>query len=779
MKTPQNEDINLRDLVGYLVSKWKVFVISTLTVILLATGYYIKTQKVFEMRSLVIINDEESSTDPSAILFETSFGDASRRINNEMVMLKSFPLIKKTIKDLGMDVQYYRESTIRAYEIYSNNPITVRFKSPKSVGAFGNKFHVSFIDEKHYKVEGEINLEKIGKKLQLSEPLTFGETFENPYFSFSIAIKDSVNAQNLEPLYFIPRNIDELSSKTGAELGVGLIQEESSVISLKMDGSTPNKWIDFINQLLNNYIQLSLDDKNLIAQNTIAFIDKELNSISDTLENISTKLKNLRSNGNRVQSTEGLSKVGQQILDLEIALGNTRLKQNYFETLFGSVTEENHQNLLSPGILGVSDPVLSGLMSEYVSLKRNLELLELNEQTSSPNYEQIKFRTASVKSEILKNLINIKQATDAQAQSLKTQITDLESSYDDFPALERKMIDLNRDFELNEKLYLLLSEKKTEAEITKSSNVSDIKVVERARMTSSNPKSPSKIVFPIALLLGLATAFLIAITLKLLDNKIQDREDLSVLGEWSYLGEVDQSKEAYKHDQIISSPKSSLAESFRIIRQNLTFFSTKNDASAFLVTSFIPGEGKTFISSRLSMTYGQTSKKVVLVDCDLRRSRIHKELKIPLGNGLSNYLAGQAELPDILQDFKELGISVITAGPTPPNPMELLLTDRMETLISQLKEEFDYVILDAPPLSIISDSFALEKHISSTILVCRSGYTPRDALHFYKEKIEEGQIVKPAFIVNGVKKSSRYSYGYKYSYYEDRPSFWKRMFSRS
>jgi len=779
MKTPHNEDINLRDLIGFLLSKWKVFAVATTLAVLLATGYYIKTQKVFEMRSLVIINDEESSTDPSAILFETSFGDASRRINNEMVMLKSFPLIKKTIRDLGIDIQYYRKSTFRAYEIYSNNPITVHFKSSRTIGAFGNEFHVSFVDEEHCKVEGEIHLEKMDKTLQLSKSLKFGETFECPYFSFSIQLKDSVSTQNLEPLYFIPRNIDELSSRIGSELGVGLIQEESSVISLKMDGSTPNKWIDFIDQLLHNYIQLSLDDKNLIAQNTITFIDNELKGISDTLENISTKLKNLRSNGNRVQSMEGLSKVGQQILDLEIELGDARLRQSYFNQLFGSVAEEDHQNLLSPGVLGVSDPVLSGLMSEYVSLKRNLELLELNEQTNSPNYEQIKFRTASVKTEILKNLNNIKQATDAQAQSIRNQITDLESSYDDFPALERKMIDLNRDFELNEKLYLLLSEKKTEAEITKSSNISDIKVVEKARMTSSNPKSPSKIVFPIAVLLGLAVAFLITITLKLLDNKIQDREDLSVLGEWSYLGEVDQSKEVYKHDQIISSPKSSLAESFRIIRQNLTFFSSKNDASAFLVTSFIPGEGKTFISSRLSMTYGQTSKKVVLVDCDLRRSRIHKELKIPLGNGLSNYLAEQAELPDILQEFPELGITVISAGPTPPNPMELLLADRMEALIAELKKEFDYVILDAPPLSIISDSFALEKYISSTILVCRSGYTPREALHFYKEKIEEGQIVKPAFIVNGVKKSSRYSYGYKYSYYEDRPSFWKRMFSRS
>lgn len=780
MEANRNEDINLRELFSMLLSQWKLFVITTLVTLLAASVYYVKTQPVYEMRSLVIIDDEETSTDPTDLLFETTFSDVGQRLNNEMIMLKSFPLLKKTIKDLGIEVEYYRETPLKTYEVYTNSPITVDFKHGAKAGVFENEFNINILNGKSYQVESSVYMEKLDETLELFEELNFGETFTNEYFSFTIDLRDSVDLENMEsdPLYFVPLDINELSSTIGTELALGLMQDESSIISLSMEGSTPNKWIDFIDLLIDNYIQLSLEDKNLISQNTITFIEKEHNRIADTLSVISDQLKDLRSDGNKVQSTDGLTKVGQQILDLEVQLSNTELKQSYFKTLFGSVAEDEPQNLLSPGILGVVDPVLSALMTEYVSLKRNLELLEVNEQTFSPNYQQIKFRTTSVKEELLKNLNNIKETTDAKMESLESQITDLESSYEGFPALEREMIELNRDFKLNEQLYLLLSEKKTEAEITRSSNVSDIRVVEHTRMTSSDPIAPSQLVFPIALLVGLAIAFLAALGLKLMDNKIQDKEDLAELGEWSYLGEIDQVKDADEFNQVNTKPKSSLAESFRIIRQNLNFFSKRNDASTFLVTSYIPGEGKTFVSTRLSMIYGQTDKKVVLIDCDLRRSRVHKELKEPLGEGLSNFLADQADLSEIVRELPELGISLITAGPPPPNPMELLLTDRMEVLINQLKKDFDFVILDAPPLSIISDSFVLEKYISSTILVSRSGHTPKEALSFYKDKIKEGQIVKPAFVLNGVKKSSRSSYGYKYAYYEDRRPRWKRFLSK-
>lgn len=778
MEANRNEDINLRELLSMLLSQWKLFIVTTFLTLAAATIYYIKTQRVYEMRSLVIIDDEETTTDPTDILFETGFSDVGQRISNEMIMLKAFPLVKKTIKDLGIDVQYYRKTPLRSYEIYTKSPIKVDFKRGAVAGAFENEFDVTILNDHSYKIESDVYLEKLEKTIELSEELNFGETYKNEHFSFKIDLRDSVDTENMEPLYFIPFDINELSSTIGTELAIGLMQDESSIISLSMEGSTPLKWIDFMDRLIDNHVAFSLQDKNLISQNTIEFIEKEHSRISDTLELISNKLKDLRSEGSKVQSSEGLSKVGQQILDLEVQLSNTELKQSYFESLFGNVESDQPENLLSPGILGVADPVLSALMTEYVSLKRNLELLEASNQTASPNYEQIKFRTASVKSELLKNLNNIKETTDAKMESLENQISELEKSYEGYPALERQMIELNRDYKLNEQLYLLLSEKKTEAEITRSSNVSDIRVVERTRMTSSEPIAPSQLVFPIALLVGLAIAFLSALGLKLMDNKIQEKEDLKEIGELSYLGEIDQIKETSDYNEINTKPKSSLAESFRIIRQNLSFFSKRKDASTFLVTSYIPGEGKTFVSTRLSMIYGQTSKKVVLIDCDLRRSRVHKELQKPLGEGLSSYLAEQAELSDIIQELPELGISLVTAGPPPPNPMELLLTDRMERLVNQLKEEYDYVILDAPPLSIISDSFVLEKYISSTILVCRSGHTPKEAIGFYQDKIKEGQIVKPAFVLNGVKKSSRSSYGYKYAYYEDRRPLWKRLLSR-
>lgn len=776
MNSTNSEDINLKHVFGFLLSKWKVIALVIFAGILLSGIYYKISQRVFGIRALVLITDEESSTDPSALLFENTFKDVGQRITNEIVMLEAYPLIKQTIEDLKINVEYYRSAQLRKFEVYGNSPISVQFDKKSAYLPYGNEFHVIIKSNTEYILEGNIELENIGKTIEISETLKFGEKYSNQFFSLSVASTDSAKLTLPDDLYFVLRNIDDLSAWIATELQIGLVQEESSIIALSVDGHTPNKWIDFINTLVDNYVEVSLEGENETAENTIQFIDKQLLSISDTLKHLSDQLKQIRINGQSFQSSDWLVKVNKQLAQLDWELNELRLKNEYFKSLFSTITTDTLAGLLSPGVLGLADPLLNNLMSEFIKLQRNLDLLKENGQTNSPYYSQIEFRKSSIKTEVLKNLQSIEKANTAREESLQGQIKKLEKSYEGFPEVERKVIDLQRDFELNEKLYLLLTEKKTEAEITKSSKVSDLKIIEYARLMSSKPKSPTKIVLVIGALMSAALAFFVVLIMAFFDDKIHGKTDLEAIGEISFLGEVDHVKD-FGPTYLVSNLKSSLAESLRIVKQNLTFFSANNpNGKTFLVSSFIPGEGKTFISTQLSIIYGLSNKKVVLVDCDLRKSQVHKTLGKPLNKGLSDYLSNQSSIDDIITRDADLGISFITAGTTPPNPTELLLSDEMGILVKKLNDQFDYIILDAPPLSIISDALTLERHITTTILVCRASYTPKDAVAFYAEKIGHGQIKKPSFLINGMKKSDRYTYGSKYAYYEEKLPFWKRVF---
>lgn len=766
--TQRSEEIDLREVVQLFKRNWKLFGFILLLGLAVSAAYYKLSKRVFDIRSLVLIDYDDHTQSPSDILFESSGGNDDRKLNNEMVMLKAHPLVKQTIEELGLDVQYYLKDFLRTREIYANCPIVVSF-SPKSPNIpYGSEFWLTLLDDGKYKVEADLVWESLNKEERLEETGTFGTPFKHPLFTFTVGFRaNAANDVKGEPIGFIPRNSTEFSSFAGAALNVSIMQDQSSIIALKMESSTPQKWIRFMNGLVENYTAQSLTEKNRTSQNTIEFIDSELKGISDSLKAISAKLERVRTSGKGVQSPEAMNKVNEQLLDLEIELSSHLLQKRYFTELFGSLKGDGNidSSLLSPGVFGSPDPLLNGLMEEYVSLKRNYDILVFNKQDNSPHFEQIKFRLISLRQEVLKNLQKMHERNDMQVASLQEQVAKLKQSYANFPQLERQMIDLNRDFELNEKLFLLLTEKKTEAEITKSSNVSDLRVVEKARQLSKTPKFPNLWVMVIGFAMSFALAFLIVLGKSFSDNKIRTHADLKAIGDISFLGELQQVKSHGTH-YILNNPKSGLAESFRIIRQNLNFFHANSKAApVFMVSSFIPGEGKTFVATQLSLI-NRATKKVILIDGDLRRPQVQKTLGLRKGLGLSDYLSGQAMLEEVLHYDETLGIQYITAGTIPPNPTELLGSQRMKDLLEHLKTESDYIVMDAPPLNIISDAFILEGQVSSTVIVTRSGYTPKDAITFYQDQFQKGKIKSPAFVLNGVKNHSSYTYEYKYGYYE-------------
>lgn len=337
-----------------------------------------------------------------------------------------------------------------------------------------------------------------------------------------------------------------------------------------------------------------------------------------------------------------------------------------------------------------------------------------------------------------------------------------------------------------EQVFTFLQEKKAEAEIAKAATVSDNRVLEYA--TFSGPIQPNpRRNYLVALLVGLAIPSGITFLRLYLDNTIKDRSHLESLTDIPVIGSVGHNTKD-NNLIILTHPKSVISEAFRSLRTNLQFVGKGEDeARVLLITSMISGEGKTFCAINLASVLAYAGKRVVVVGLDLRKPKIHTEFGIENTRGMSNYLIGQADLEEITHQTRVENLDLITAGPIPPNPSELILNDRMQTLIDQLQEDYDYVILDTPPIGLVTDASILMQHSDTNMFIVRHGYSKIDYIRSINDIYEEGKFSNLYLVLNDVDFSKGaygykygYGYGYGYGYYEEdkqkEQPFWKRIF---
>ncbi len=732
----------------------------------------------YKVESTIEITKSEQLDNPNEILFGSKFRRKLSDASDEAIIFKSFPLVKDALKALKFEVVYTVDNGYLNKELYENRPFIFEYDRLNDTLSLptGVKFNIQLIDDSKFQISTDSEL----FDLQLNQTSNFSEPIKLGDFTFSIQKSKKFNQlASYEQTYSVKiLNIESITYAYRNKLKVEERETFSKILKMSMVTANPQKTIDFMNTLIDKYIDQNLVHKNEAARKTLAFIDKQLASISDSLSKREKNLETFKSS----EKMSDLSVEGKLLIEkyntIESKKAQYEVVQRYYDYLQSNIKkggESNLNSLIAPSAFGIQDLIINDLVKTLLELNMAEKNLIQAGNTKSPMLSQIKSRKKEVISALEVSIENLSKANKIILDDLNKQAEEASISARKLPNTERQLVNLNRLLKLNENIYLFLMQKRSSAAISMSSNTPDCKVIEPAMLNSLSPISPKKrMVYLIAIILGIIIPSVVIVGVDFLNDTINSKGDIEAGTNTPIMGLIPKGKADGTQFVAIEKPKSVLAESFRIIRTNLSFFQKNKHPFVIMLTSTIAKEGKTFCAINLASILAASGKKTVLLGFDLRKPKIHNYLSMENSQGISNYLTERAELKDILTPTKQDGLFLINSGNIPPNPAELIIGKRTGELIAELKASFDYIILDTPPLGIVADALILKEHSDLNLYVVRQGYSKRDFLSRINELVEGGNMEHLSILVNDADKATKYGSGY-YELEKDR-SFISRFF---
>ena len=760
-KSPQQRDIlDPAVILSLLFRNWYFFVLAIAVALFGARLFINHTLRVYETSLTVLINETEDRpiVDNSELLQGLGLPGGMKNLQNQIMILKSGALIERTLEELPFQIGYYFKTVKNRLPIYPEAPIRILSDSiiplPKNI-----EFSISFRGSNIY------NLESEAKNYPLQKAASLGETIIIPSGSFRIECRDEewLLANLDRKLYFTIYGSAELIKDYSNRLNIVKVNREGSVLRISMQGTNRVKDADFLNKHIEGFQSISLNKKNTEAERRIQFIDDQLVGITDSLSTTENKLQQFRST-HRVMdlSAQGQAIIGQVTL-LENERARLSLEANYYEYLADYLSKDISGEMpIVPITMGITDAGLTRLVDELTELQGQLSSRGAGQL--NPLQRNLEQRVRTTKDALKETLNGLRRANSLARSENQEQISRANSQASALPVTERQLLGIERKFTLNNELYTFLLETRAEQQMQKASNRADSEVIDHADERFSSLISP----LPMKInLLGTVAAvgltFLIIFLRFLFNNKLKE-EEVRKMTDIPIVGNIPRNSER-TNTIVFNDPSSTISEAYRLLRSRMQFFTKEATAPVILITSSMPGEGKTFTAINLASVYSLLNKKTVLIGFDLRKPKIFEDFNLRNDRGISTWLIGQDKLQDIIQKTSFDNLSVISAGPIPPNPSELIALEKTQELFKLLKEKFDFIIVDTSPMGVVSDTIYLATMADACLLVVRPGYTLRDMLEITLNEITSGGIKGVSIVINDIQADSkRYGYGEKYGY---------------
>jgi capsular exopolysaccharide synthesis family protein len=516
---------------------------------------------------------------------------------------------------------------------------------------------------------------------------------------------------------------------------------------------------------MEEYIQQGLDFKNQTVEKTIEFIDQQLGFISDSLTIAESKLESFRLSNKLIDLSSEGSAIKTKLEDYTKEKITVGLQKQYYDYLSDYLNTKNESGeIVSPSVMGVTDNMLITLVEELSSLQLQKKQIRYNFSGNQPAITLIDSKIDDARKALDENVRNSIINVERTLKDIDGRITSVEGELNKLPGTERKLINIQRKFDLNNTVYTYMLEKRSEAGIAKASNVSGNRIIDRAEAFNAEMIAPKKNRnYLIALLLGFLLPGLYIIIVEQFQNKILDKKDIEkgtrvpVIG---FIGHNNSKNEI----PVISKPGSALAESFRSVRTNLRYYLNGENKAVISVTSAISGEGKTFVSLNLATVIAMLGKRTLLVGLDMRRPRLNKLLGSSDYKGLSNFLIGESDFESIINRTEGSDLHFISSGPVPPNPSELIESERMKEFMRQAKEKYDYIILDTPPAGMVSDAMLLGFYSDVNIFVIRQRFSFKSTLDLIQSIFDKKELKNLTIAINDIHISGYFGYGLRYGY---------------
>jgi capsular exopolysaccharide synthesis family protein len=434
--------------------------------------------------------------------------------------------------------------------------------------------------------------------------------------------------------------------------------------------------------------------------------------------------------------------------------------KDYFEK------NRDMSDLIAPSSMDIQDPLLNQLINELITLNSQRSNLLNQGNTKNLFLNNIEIQIANLKKTILESINNNAATTNIAIQDIENRTARIANEMSRLPTTERQLFGIERKFKLNDAIYTFLLQKRSEAQIARASNSPDYEVIDPARHITTSTIYPKKTLnYLLGIFGGLAVPFIIIVLGDFLNMKISSKKEVESLTQIPIIGHVFHNDSKIKI-VVNESTNSPISESFRSIRTNLQFYAKGNEKQVLLITSSYSGEGKSFVAQNLASVFALFGKKTLLIGFDLRRPKLYQDFSLSNNIGMSTALINKSSVAEIIQATSLKNLDFISAGPIPPNPLELIASEKTEVVFNELKKIYDYIIIDSPPVGVVSDAYLLMKYSDVNLFVLRQGYTNKEAFSTNIKQILQKAVPHVSIIINDVNaRGMSYDYGYEYTYY--------------
>lgn len=774
----QEEDFNINEILEKYLVYWTWFALGVFLCLSIAYVYLRYTTPQYQSKTTILVKDEKKGgmlSELSAFSDLELGGAIKSNVDNEVEILKSATLVENTIKRLELNISIFEKGRINSLDVYKNAPIEVHFTNLKP-NFYEDSFHFEFVKLSPHTFQLIVDEDKEQENftpaiLSNKKEFRYGEYI--PTRSGDLVITKSIGLNsskiNEEKLIFITVNpLDAVVGSYAGRLKVNPISKTSSVVEVSITDSNAKRAETFLNTMIKIYNEAAAADKNFISENTSKFIANRLVLISEELGGVEKDVENFKqSNGLTdieseaqlfIESTSEYNKLNVQ----------NEIQLNVLASLLDFMKTSTNADLLPSNLIsGQGDA--SQLINSYNQLVMERNRILKSATLSNPTIVKLDQQITSLKLNVKESLLRLKSNLNIQKIKLEGQEGLLESKIEKIPVQERLFRVIARQQKVKEELYLYLLQKREETSISLAATAPNARVIDVAK-TSKRPVSPKKnIIYLTALFLGLLIPFGILYLKELLDTKVKTRLDITNKLKIPFLGDVPKS---LSPGEIIDvTNRTSTAEALRIVRANLDYMLTQvadGTAKSIFITSTIPGEGKTFLSINLASILAHSGKKVLLIGMDIRKPKLIQYVDTTDGKGLTDYLSTKnAIISDYIIPMKVYeAFDVLLGGNIPPNPTEMLMSKKIEDLFTEFKKQYDYIIVDTPPVSLVSDTLIISKLADTFIYVVRANYLDKRMLNFPEILFNENKLPNMGIILNDTEPGKSYSYyGYgKYGY---------------
>lgn len=790
------QDIDYVKIVKIILSRWYWVASAIIIALIIAYIYLWYTPSTFSTSAS--LKFEEKRSEISELLNVRNVYDRTNKMQSEQFVIRSREVLLNAIGNLDYEISFYLKGRVRTSDLYPQKPLDIAVIEKDSSSFTHVLFEYEPINAHSFQLSYHEGEKEVVKTYQN------GQLISMPGIKFKIN-NNTYNKSNNSVYCF---KFNSRSSFLGRIMG-GLNMSETkgtNILSLSQTDVSPYFAADILNSILKAYVNYDRNQKTVSATQTIKFIDTLQQSMSKMVKSAGTELEQFKVSNKVLDISAAGQDVMKKLTDLETEKSTLNLQGIFIDQLEKEVVNNKNLNAINYNLQGITDPMLASLLTQYNTLLLKREEALVDYKSSSDKVQQIDRQILEIKSAFVSNANNQRQKNKKSISFIDQQIAAIKQTFNAIPKAERDLINLQSNFSINQKVYSYLSEKKLEAQISKAAVTPGATIVDFALYNTQAIAPVHKKTYTSALIIGLVAGIGLIFLVRMLNPFIFDKETIESLTNIPIIGVIRKYQDPIDDDnrQILSiqNPKSLFAESVRSVRTNLSFLASEKQSKIVCITSEISGEGKSFTTVNLASTLSLIDKKVIVIAADLRRSKLHHTFRVSNLKGLSSYLSNQTSLAEITFDTEVENLAFIPAGPVPPNPSELLYSDKMNALLENLTKTYDFVIVDSAPVGLVSDAIPLIRMADVNLFVIRSGVSRYQSASVPERLSKEFNLSNIAIILNAFDNDilhSRYyttnytgSYyanyyyysdysntGYGNGYYSDEPGkkwweFWKR-----